>query len=371
MTSRFSSDLTSLQTKSKKELQFSYWIYLLISTRWINSLGESIVLFFQKYHLPFPYFLLKKSIFKQFCGGETLEECQLSIQQLAEVNIHTFLDYSVEANNSKKSQRKVFNKLCHAIEFASNHSSIPCVVFKASALTRLSKAKPSFILIEKLCQLASQKNVQLMVDAEESWVQGTIDEIALEMMLQFNHEKIVVYNTYQCYRKDALDRLMQDFEICKKSNVLFGVKLVRGAYLEKESRRAKRRSYENPLNPTKEATDDLFNRALTFCVENIKYITLCCASHNEYSNELLIQLLEKHHILPSDQRIYFTQLYGMGDHISYHLAQHGFCVSKYLPYGKVKEVIPYLIRRSRENQSVKGEMGRELSIVKKALKLYF
>ncbi|MFK7899291.1 MAG: proline dehydrogenase family protein [Cyclobacteriaceae bacterium] len=371
------SDLSVFDTKSTKQLRFTYFMYRLISNPWVNSVGENVIDLFQKLHLPLPTFILKPTIFKQFCGGESVVECKQSIQELAFANVATFLDYSVEGNQGEKSRLAVFNELKRAIVFASQQKEVPIVVFKATGLiekkalekplnnqTYLIKGEK---LIHELCLLANHHKVMLMLDAEETWLQDQIDTIALRMMGEFNKEKVVLYTTYQLYRKDGLKQLQNHHKKIKNLDSIFAVKLVRGAYLDKERKRAIAQKYPDPLNPTKQATDQLYDDTLKYCVDHLETISICCASHSEPSNELLTRLMKDKEIQPNDPRIYFTQLYGMSDHISYKLGKEGFNVAKYLPYGKVKEVIPYLIRRAKENQSVQGQLGREVQMMKEVL----
>ncbi|MDQ3290026.1 MAG: proline dehydrogenase family protein, partial [Bacteroidota bacterium] len=221
--------------------------------------------------------------------------------------------------------------------------------------------------METLCQRAHQYGISIFVDAEESWFQDVVDDLTYEMMAKFNKEKAIVYNTYQLYRHDRLDVLQRDYQNAVENDYYLGAKLVRGAYMEKEARRAAEQGYLNPINPTKEASDTLFNEALTFCVEHIDRIAICAGTHNEASSYLLVDLMAKHGIAPNDKRIYFAQLYGMSDNLSYNLAHAGYNVAKYVPYGPVEAVIPYLLRRAEENTAIAGQSSREFNLIKKEM----
>jgi proline dehydrogenase len=223
----------------------------------------------------------------------------------------------------------------------------------------------AYARMDTICQRAHQHKVALFVDAEESWFQETIDNLTYEMMAKYNRESAIIYNTYQLYRHDRLDVLKRDYQNAVEDNYYLGAKLVRGAYMEKEARRATEKGYENPINPTKEASDQLFNDALTFCIEHLDRIAICAGTHNEDSSYLLMDLMAQHNIPPSDKRVYFAQLYGMSDNLSYNLAHGGYNVAKYVPYGPVEAVIPYLLRRAEENTAIAGQSSREFNLIKK------
>jgi proline dehydrogenase len=221
--------------------------------------------------------------------------------------------------------------------------------------------------MEEICQSCYQHGICLLIDAEETWIQGIIDQLTYEMMVKYNQQTPVVHNTFQMYRKDMYNKLVEAYDTAIGNNYYLGVKLVRGAYLEKERERAEDKGYEDPIQPNKQASDNEFNRALQFCVERIEHIGLCCGSHNEYSNQYLVELMATHKIAPDNPRIYFAQLYGMSDNISFNLANAGFNVAKYLPYGPVEKVIPYLIRRTEENTAIAGQTSREYALIRKEL----
>ena len=337
--------------------------------------------------LRFPVsFLIRKTIFKQFCGGESIEECSKTIEALGDHQIGTILDYSVEGKTEEEDFDKTTEIIIQTIQKASNEDHIPFAVFKItgisnfSLLEKASKDKNDLSeneklqlqkieeRINKICQAAHDVNVPVFIDAEESWVQDIIDQWAIDMMLLYNKEKCIVFNTIQMYRHDRLDFLHQCLKISKESNIRYGVKLVRGAYMEKERKRAEEHNYPSPIQVDKKATDKDYNLALDVILENIDVFSLVAGTHNEESSMKLAMALKKYSIDKKDQRVYFAQLLGMSDHISFNLAHHGYNVAKYVPFGPVKEVMPYLLRRADENTSVAGQTGRELGLLKEELK---
>lgn len=328
--------------------------------------------------------VIKNLLFRQFCGGETLEECQSTISFLSGYKINTILDYAVEGESNDSAYEETVSKVLETIKLDSSSPDISFSVFKLSGLAPFSllekvqkgenlneEEQKSFEKLRQrvdlLCKSASDYNVSLMVDAEESWIQDTIDALVMEMMKKYNRDRAVVYNTFQMYRADMMYNLRQALEAAKFENFKLGVKLVRGAYMEKERKRAKELGYLSPIHSSKKETDEAFDEALSFCIENKDRIFLCCGSHNEKSNYLLTELMERKNISADDPGIWFSQLYGMSDHISFNLAHAGYNVAKYVPYGPVEAVIPYLFRRAEENKAITGG-GRELEMVKKEIK---
>ena len=330
--------------------------------------------------------LIKKTIFKQFCGGESIEECSKTIEALGKHQIGTILDYSVEGKTEEDDFDRTADIIIETIQKASKENHIPFAVFKItgiskySLLEKASKDKNNLSKrellelqkieerINKICKSAHELNVPVFIDAEESWVQDIIDQWAFDMMFLYNKEKCIVFNTVQMYRHDRLEFLHKCLKISKESNISCGVKLVRGAYMEKERKRAEENGYHSPIHKDKEATDKDYDMALHFILENISYFSLVAGTHNEESSMILTNYLEKHAIDKNDPRVYFAQLLGMSDHISFNLAHNGYNVAKYVPFGPVKEVMPYLLRRADENTSVAGQTGRELGLIKKELK---
>ena len=326
--------------------------------------------------------LAAEAIFKQFCGGESIEDCEKTINDLSANNVKTILDYSVEGKEEEKVFDANVKETLSAIKKGSTNPNIPFSVFKITGfgrfnllqkvhskqpLTQNEKAEFDRIKnrINMMCKAGYEMNVPIFIDAEETWIQDPIDNIALEMMQKYNKEKAIIYNTAQMYRWDRLGYLKELKDIAEKEGFYIGMKLVRGAYIEKERERAAKMNYRDPMQKTKSDTDKDYNSALKFCIENIDRIAFSCASHNEESTLYLLQLMEKYQVNKNDDRIYFAQLLGMSDHISMNLAKENYNVAKYVPYGPVKDVTPYLIRRAEENTSIAGQTGRELSLILK------
>lgn len=358
-------------------------MYLLFKSMNSNSfvkLGGTLLNTAINLHLPVN-FIIKPTIFNHFCGGETIEESERAIKELSQYNIGTILDYSVEGEGNDKSFDATRDELLRAIEKAHGNNNIPFAVFKITGLIDiklLEKVQKMQELsvderaafergrdrVNEICKRCYQRDVRVFIDAEESWIQDTIDNLTYEMMELYNKEKANIYNTYQLYRHDRLDVLQRDYENAVKNGYYLGAKLVRGAYMEKERKRAQQEGYPSPINPTKEASDKLFDDALRFCVEHIDRISFCNGTHNEASCYLLIELMDKYGIAPNDPRVYFAQLYGMSDNLSYNLAHAGYNVAKYVPYGPVKEVMPYLLRRANENTAIAGQSSREFQLIR-------
>lgn len=379
----FEDTSTAFSSKSDKQLKRMHFLFSAMGKEYLTKIGTFFVKTALNLKLPIKS-VIKKLLFQQFCGGETLEECQGTIKDLSQSNIHTILDYAVEGESSEKSYDDTVSKILKIIEMDEKSSDISFSVFKVSGLVdfRLlekiqkgdSLSQAEFDRFEKLktridsiCSAAYKRNVSLMVDAEESWVQETIDVLVYDMMRKYNRERAVVHNTFQMYRVDMPYNLEKALEIAEYEKFILGVKLVRGAYMEKEMRRAEDLNYPSPIFSTKEETDTAYDNALEFCVKNLKKISLCCGSHNEKSNYLLLSLMHKHHIENNNPNIWFSQLFGMGDNISYNLAAAGYNVAKYLPFGPIEDVMPYLFRRADENRAIVGG-GREYEMVKKEMK---
>jgi proline dehydrogenase len=374
----------AFRSKSNSDLQRSYYLFKAIGYNWLVKLGPPMVEFAFNIHLPITG-IIKATVFKQFCGGETIDDSVPTIKHLDEYGIGSILDYSVEGKEEEKEFEHTTEETLLTIDKATNNPQIPFCVFKVTGLARFNllakvNAKEALSVseqeefdkvknrVECICRKAFDNKVRIFIDAEETWIQDTIDALAREMMLKFNKETATVYNTIQLYRHDRLAFLKQSYEDALKHNYYLGVKLVRGAYMEKEAARALALGYPNPIQPTKQSCDNDYDAALTFCVEKIDRISICAGTHNEQSSMLLDQLMQKHSLAPNDKRIYFSQLFGMSDHISFNLSSAGYNVAKYLPYGPVKSVMPYLFRRAAENTSVKGQSGRELTLISKEVK---
>jgi len=364
-------------SKSNSDLKKSYFLFKLISNPLLVKYGGGLAPLGLK--LGFKG-LIKNTIFKQFVGGEDIEDCNNTIAQLGKYNIGTILDYSVEGKESEIDFDACCKETIETIHRAKGDKHIPFCVFKVTGLARfdlLEKVSAKQVLsneevleyervkqrVNKICKEAHDNSKPIFIDAEESWIQLAIDDLANENMLRYNKNSAIVYNTFQLYRKDRLAYLQRSLEMGKAGGYHVGAKLVRGAYMEKERKRAIEKGYPSPIQDSKENTDKDYNLALEFCVDNIDRMGLCAGTHNEKSSLVLVDLMQKKNIAANDKRIYFSQLLGMSDHISYNLAQSNYNVAKYVPYGPVKEVLPYLIRRAQENTSVKGQTGRELSLI--------
>ncbi|MEJ8756177.1 proline dehydrogenase family protein [Pontibacter sp. H259] len=383
--STVSFDDTAVAFSSKSDTEL-YKMYLLFKTMNNNTLvkfGGKLLNKAINLHLPVK-FIIKPTVFSHFCGGETIEESERAIKELSAYNIGTILDYSVEGEGNEQSFDATMNELLRTVEKARGNKAIPFSVFKVTGLidikllekvqsgaTLTAAEKTAFERgrerVNTICKRCYDADVRVFVDAEESWIQDTIDNLTYEMMELYNKEKAIVYNTYQLYRHDRLDVLKRDYENAVAKNYYLGGKLVRGAYMEKERKRASEEGYQSPINPTKNASDELFDNSVQFCVEHIDRIAFCAGTHNENSCYLLMNLMEKYNIARNDARIYFAQLFGMSDNLSYNLAKAGYNVAKYVPYGPVREVMPYLLRRANENTAIAGQSSREFTLINKEM----
>ncbi|OYU94208.1 MAG: proline dehydrogenase [Bacteroidetes bacterium B1(2017)] len=379
----FSNTQIAFQSKSNKELRNSYMLFKAISYNWLVQAGPKMVDICFNIGLPIKG-IIKKTVFHQFCGGENIEDCEANIQLMHKFNVGTILDYSVEGEEKEEVFEVTAKEIIKTIEKAKGNVAIPFSVFKVTGVARLAlleKVNTNQPLsdaemnefdqvkrrIRSICQAAFDANVRLFIDAEETWIQNTIDGLVTGMMQLFNKDRAIVYNTIQFYRHDRIDYLQKSIQQAKDNGYFYGVKLVRGAYMEKESLRAKEMGYLDPIQPNKAASDRDYNEGLRICLQNIDITSICAGTHNEDSCTFLSELMKEHGIEPNDERIYFSQLFGMSDHLSYNLGNAGYNVAKYLPYGPVKAVLPYLFRRAQENTSVQGAAGRELSLVQKEL----
>jgi proline dehydrogenase len=368
---------------SNASLKRAYRVYQLVGNQTLSKIGATLTKLAVQVHFPIKPFL-KPLIFRQFCGGETLSECMANIALLQQRNVTTNLNYGVEIKKSERDFDKTLEKNLGAIDFASRKNYVNIISCKISGLgffSTLEKIQAGQKLsnseqesfermkrrLETLCDFAKKNDTKLYWDAEESWVQDVIDNLVNELMEKHNTERVVVYNTFQLYRHDRLDFLKKSHQKAQDKGYLLGAKLVRGAYMEKERERAKIYGKPSPIQPDKKATDKDFDAAVDFCLQNIEGISFCVASHNEKSSLLATQLMQQYKIDKNHPHVWFSQLYGMSEHITFNLAAHGFNSTKYMPYGPVGDVIPYLIRRSEENTSIDGQMGREISIIKKEL----
>jgi len=375
----FNNTEIAFRMKSDSELRRAYLLFRAIASPTLVSAGSLLVNVALKTGLPMAW-IIKPTVFRQFCGGTTLEECNDLIRRLAECKVHAILDYSVEGKESEDDIRIAMEETMKAIRFAAGRNDIPFAVFKPTAFSRTcvlekastcdaltreeaSEATAFYNRINTLCQAAYDAGLPILIDAEDSWYQKYIDEVVTEMMMQYNRKQAIVFNTFQMYRVDRLDFLKELYEKAGKEQFKLGAKFVRGAYMEKERARARRMGYPSPIHPDKESTDRDYNAALRFSVDHIDRISIFNGTHNEESSLFLARLMEERQIPRNNPGIWFSQLYGMSDHISFNLASEGYNVAKYIPYGPVRHVTPYLIRRARENTSVAGQTGRELTLI--------
>lgn len=375
--------------KSNKDLKKAKFLFTTMSYPLFVPIGTRLTPFLMKTGLPI-HGIIRNTIFKQFVGGETLEETANVANVLGKYHVQIILDYGVEGKESEQSFDDATEQFVKVIEYAATQKNIPFISVKVTGVARfgllqsLNEAPRLRSGIHDneienaewervkdrmyhICEIAAEKNIGVLIDAEESWIQDPIDRLAMELMAAFNKDKVIVYNTIQLYRHDRLDFLKLSHRIAKQSGFLLGAKLVRGAYMEKERTRATQKNYPDPIQPNKEATDKDFNEAVAFCISNLTDIGIIVASHNEQSNLLACGLCTQQNISLNHKHIHFSQLYGMSDNITFNLAHAGCSVSKYLPFGPIKDVIPYLMRRAQENSSVSGQTGRELALIKKEI----
>ena len=390
----------AFEHKSDKELKKARFLFSTMSRQWLVKLGTRLTPWAIKSGIPING-LIRNTIFSQFVGGETLGETAVVAKKLKEYNVQVILDYGVEGgDDGENGFDHATKEFIRVIEYAATQSNIPFMSIKVTGFAR-------FTLLEKLdhmmnhnngtlmkrylkaiddlqpdereewhrvrrrmmsiCETAAEKKVSVLVDAEETWIQDPVDALTILMMDAFNKEKVIVYNTIQLYRHDRLQFLKDSWAAAEERKFILGAKLVRGAYMEKERKRAFENNYPSPIQADKDATDRDYNESLGFSIDHIDRIAVIVASHNEYSNLLATRLLREKNLPLNHPHVHFSQLYGMSDNITFNLAHAGCSVSKYLPFGPIKDVIPYLMRRAQENTSVKGQTGRELGLIKREM----
>ncbi len=370
----------AFEAKSDFQLKKAYWIFATMNQNWLVKLGTFFIKLFLFLHFPIKK-LIKVSIFQQFCGGETINDCESTIESLGKSNIGTILDYSVEGEENEKSFQKTKEEIIKTIQKAKENQHIPFAVFKLTGIFKsellemyqsengqlegsdLEEFEHSKEILLEICQKAFDEDIRIFIDAEESWIQNTIDELTYEMMERFNKKHTIIFNTYQMYRVDMLENLQHAIQTAQEKHYFIGAKLVRGAYIEKERLRAHEDEYSEPIHKEKEATDIDYDKALRLCLENLDTVEFCIGTHNEKSCKLLCQLLEDKGITKNHPKVFFAQLLGMSDNISYNLAKMGYNVAKYVPYGPVEAVMPYLFRRAEENTSIAGQTSREFALL--------
>ena len=370
---------TAFAHKSDGDLQRAFLLFRVIGTPWLTNVGSLLTKAALALHLPVKG-IVKATIFKQFCGGETIGESLRTAHALARNGVGTILDYSVEGEDDQAAMDHTAEEIMRTIAAAKGNADIPFSVFKPTGVIRtdvLEKVSAGAKLntdeaaawergrkrFERICEAAHSAGVPVLVDAEESWIQQAIDDLVTEMMQRFNTERPIVYNTMQLYRHDRLAYLHAQMALAQERGYHHGVKLVRGAYMEKERARAEEKGYPSPIGADKAAVDADFDAAVRFCAEHIAHSAVLVGTHNENSTLLMAKLMKEGGLPNNDQRIHFGQLLGMSDNISFNMAAAGYNVVKYVPYGPVSKVLPYLIRRAKENTSARGQTGRELSLI--------
>lgn len=376
----FNNTETAFALKSDTELDRAYFLFKLISNQPLVRIGTAVTNFAIKAHLPVEG-LIRATVFDHFCGGVNEADCLPVVDKMFTKGVSSVLDYSVEGKEAESQFDAALEMTLKTIDFAQQREAIPFAVFKPTGLGRFelyeklganqeltaaeqiewNRVVERFDIIGKA---AHDKDVSLLIDAEESWMQDAADDLVTQMMRKYNTKKPIVFNTLQMYRHDRLEYLKELHEVAKKEGFFIGMKIVRGAYMEKENKRAEENGYPTPICASKEATDQNYDATIAYMMEHISTMAVFAGTHNEESSYKLMQLIDKHSLSKNDHRVWFGQLYGMSDNISYNLAEAGYNVAKYLPFGPVRDVMPYLIRRAEENTSVAGQTSRELTLIK-------
>lgn len=385
MLPNFDNTEIAFQYRDNGELKLANFLFKSMGSPTLTKVGMGLTQFAINTGLPVKG-LIKRTIFDQFCGGETMEEAADTARKVSQYGVRVILDYSVEGKEGEAEFDHALEEFVRAIEYAATQApNIPFISVKITGFARFAllekwhsgetlneeeESERNRVLnrIDTICKTAAANKIMVLIDAEESWIQQPVDELSDAMMARYNKTEPVVFNTFQMYRHDRLDYLEQSAMLAESQGFLLGAKLVRGAYMEKERERAENLGYLSPIQPDKEATDRDYNKAVEFCLNRIDKIASFIGTHNEESCLQAVEMLEKAGIRPSNPHVWFSQLFGMSDNISFNLAHEGYHVAKYLPYGPVKDVVPYLMRRAQENTSVAGQTGRELSFIKKEMK---
>ncbi len=386
--------------KSDAELKKANFLFGIMGKAWLVNLALKLTPLAIKWHIPFTKTLIRQTIFKQFVGGENLEQTAKVADKLEKYKVQVILDYGVEGKEGEENFEHARDQFKKVIDYAATQPNIPFMSVKVTGFARFTLLEKLDVVMNKvdgtlmkrylaaieslsetekeewhrvrlrtqqLCEAAEKKNIGVLIDAEETWIQDPVDALTILMMDIFNKEKVVIYNTVQLYRHDRLQFLKDSYEAAAERNFILGAKLVRGAYMEKERNRAAEMNYPSPIQPDKACSDNDYNASVEFCINHLDKIAVIVASHNEQSNLYTTQLLDKKGLPHNHPHVHFSQLYGMSDNITFNLAKSGCSVSKYLPFGPIKDVVPYLMRRAQENSSVSGQTGRELVLIKKEL----
>ncbi len=396
----FDNTANAFEYKDNKQLKKANFLFTSMGYSWLVKIGTKITPWAIRAGLPVKG-LIRKTIFEQFIGGETLEETSAAVNKLAKFNVQVILDYGVEGGDYGEDEKdRSCDQFIKVVEYAATQPNIPFISIKVTGIARfallekmdelMQKAEGTLTKryeltleklstderqewqricnrMERICSLAAAKKVSVTVDAEETYIQDPIDALITLMMDQYNKTEPIIYNTAQLYRHDRLQFIHDCYQAAEQRGFIFGIKLVRGAYMERERARAAERGYPSPIQPDKESSDRDYDRSVEFCIEHIDRVACIIASHNEQSNALGAELLHTKGLPHNHRNVHFSQLYGMSDHITFNLAKDGYSVSKYLPFGPMKDVVPYLMRRAEENSSMNGQMGRELALIKKEM----
>lgn len=370
----------AFRDQSNTSLRQAYQLFKVMNSRTLVNVGKHLVNFSFAVHFPVEG-IIRNTIYKHFVGGVSIEDCSKTIARLARQNVDSILDYAQEGEESDDVFDATCREVIHTVEFASGHKNVPFSVFKITGvgrfdlLAKVSEQQPltdeekaEFLRVEErvdaIFRRGFELDVPVLIDAEETWIQPVLDEMVMNLMARYNKEKAIVQNTYQMYRHDSIERIRQHHRMALEGGFKFGLKIVRGAYMEKERSRAAEQGYPSPIQPDKPATDRDFDDIIRYFIDHLDSIDFMVATHNEESSLLLARLIDEYNLPRNHRGIYFSQLYGMSDHITYNLAEEGYNVAKYVPYGAVKTMMPYLFRRAEENSSVKGQTNRELKMIR-------
>ncbi len=384
MLPEFDNTEIAFRYRTNKELKRAQFLFSSMSSPVLTKTGMALTKWAIAWNLPVKG-IIKSTIFNQFCGGETMEEAAQTAETLNEYGVGVILDYGVEGNESEAEFDKAVPEFIKAINYSASQHNIPFISIKITGFARfalLEKIHAGEVLttneqlewdrifnrIDRICSAGRDAGTMVLIDAEESWIQQPVDDLADAMMERYNKHKAYIYNTFQMYRHDRYEFLKVSFDNAVAKGYILGAKLVRGAYMEKERKRAEEKGYHSPIQPSKEATDKDYDAAVLFCLQHLDKLALFIGTHNEHSCLEAARYMEEHNIPATNPNVYFSQLYGMSDNISFNLANSGYHVAKYLPYGPVKDVLPYLMRRAQENTSVAGQTGRELSLINTEIK---
>ena len=380
----FNNTQLAFADKTDAQLRKAFWMFKLIEQPALTKIGTNFLNFAVHNNLPFAGSVVKNTMFEQFCGGETREESMKVVIKMFKRGVGSIFDYSIEGKEDEATFDAVCQEIKDIIKFSVGNPAIPFIVFKPTAFGRIdlyervgknleltTSQKEEWERVvrrfDEVCQLCFDNNKKVMVDAEESWMQDAADDLVEKMMEKYNQEQPIVWNTIQMYRTTRIEYMQENLNRAKEKGYFIGYKIVRGAYMEKERSRAELMNYPDPIQPNKAASDQNYNDGIDFVLANLDKVSAFFGTHNETSTELVMDKMKAKNFENSDKRIYFGQLYGMSDNITYYLADKKYNVAKYLPYGPVKDVVPYLTRRAQENTSVAGQTGRELSLIEKEM----